>query len=90
MIPEFKNYNRQHYLEMKKKELIEEEWDRELQMAMNASDPLGVVPEESHGAHSKPRKKKSAKEDQTDLTNKLQNIDFIDRTPSPVDRLDTI
>lgn len=42
MIPEFKIYNRYQELERKAREEKELAWERELLLAMNASDPLST------------------------------------------------
>ncbi|KAF2893361.1 hypothetical protein ILUMI_12812 [Ignelater luminosus] len=155
IIPEFKVYNRYQELARRERELKELAWERELQLAMEASDPLSTGSKEDTSAptqtcsscpkarnidmkinNTSPQIKKlrscgpttkegccSAKggkclnllEDSTssqlpsisnqnkvgsgkekvrtssdticDIQNKLQSLDFIDRSPSPVERL---
>lgn len=41
IIPEFKIYNRYQELERREREKKEQAWEKELLLAMNASDPLG-------------------------------------------------
>lgn len=147
IIPEFKIYNR--YLEIEKKERERKElaWEKELETAMNSSDPLGqkrsaqmsscqscpkldacsktspqirkmfscdsnfkwtkkandkhksisehdklneeCAPENSGGMLTLPdRNVSKSSTDFSDVQTKLQNIDFIDRTPSPVEKIE--
>lgn len=154
IIPEFKVYNRYQELARRERELKELAWEKELQLAMEASDPLSTQKVDSDctmalaqtcsscpkGHHalqkmssSPPKLKKlrscdsglkeknlgpmkknisaeldirehsqlnSQKEEPNttiegndsgsdtlcDIQNKLQNLEFIDRSPSPVDR----
>lgn len=89
---------------MREREKKEKEWERELQLAMEASDPLNEIPpsvsskkiapneEKQHGKHHKRTHAHQKNEEKgpkgLDNPNKLQNIDYIDRTPSPIERLD--
>lgn len=53
MIPEFKIYNRYQELERKAREEKELAWERELLLAMNASDPLsGTTTSQRYKKHS--------------------------------------
>ncbi|KAF5308712.1 hypothetical protein FQR65_LT06073 [Abscondita terminalis] len=145
IIPEFKIYNRYQELAKREKELKELAWERELQQAMEASDPFGskdssddlkqtcsscpqkrdvdlqmhvrscdsdllensntlilnkltvddtnrsVLNETSQlnsQTHSTSIENNKPNSSATrDIQNKLQNIEFIDRSPSPIDRL---
>ncbi|KAK4875412.1 hypothetical protein RN001_011834 [Aquatica leii] len=150
IIPEFKIYNRYQELARREKELKELAWERELQQAMEASDPLASndvkqtcsscaqkrdieVSLQKHfracdsdlsenslvldkctndtivdtscsmldkisQLNSQTQSNENAKDLRVEniksnssticnMQNKLQNIDFIDRSPSPIDRL---
>ncbi|XP_031350155.1 serine/threonine-protein kinase 32B isoform X2 [Photinus pyralis] len=140
IIPEFKIYNRYQELARREKERKELAWEKELQLAMEASDPLSPVTKDNYTCSSCPKSRsvddscssilKSVKiyhktpciletkeflddtiieessqlvnqtsdnqsatsfqkEKVCDIQNKLQNFEFIDRSPSPVDRKDT-
>ncbi|XP_065174193.1 serine/threonine-protein kinase 32B isoform X2 [Atheta coriaria] len=132
IIPEFKIYNRYHELARRERERKEQAWERELQNAMNSSNPLEVLPENSaamhtcqscpklvtrqesdvtasprsgklqkmasydsaikvstkikHGCRSFSIKSSDIHNKGDDLLQKVQCLDFIDRTPSPNDR----
>ncbi|XP_044754182.1 serine/threonine-protein kinase 32B isoform X2 [Coccinella septempunctata] len=126
IIPDFKIYNRYHEMERKLREEKEQAWEKELQNAMDSSDPLTGSPPgddstESRGCSSKsqefdrhgptgtgkqdssnePRNKLLSNNGQllqipekeeiegNEVQNKLQNLDFIDRTPSPNEKSTT-
>ncbi|XP_017774375.1 PREDICTED: serine/threonine-protein kinase 32B-like [Nicrophorus vespilloides] len=137
MIPEFKIYNRYQELERRERERKEQDWERELQQAMNLSNPLDNGPETMPTCLSCPKldeesepeaspstpisklSKSSASCDSTsgpkyklrhglfkhkssgdkaeetkkkgganDMQSRMQGLDFIDRTPSPMDRVE--
>lgn len=105
-------------MERREKDRKETDWEKELQLAMTLSDPLGLnnrddsqplqtsrscpkLSDKAENVDTKFKKIKSCDssfgdkcaststetcERKCDIEEKLQNIEFIDRTPSPVDR----
>lgn len=129
LIPDFKTYNRYHEVEKRQREMKELAWEKELLLAMNASNPLNQAPNEKvavanssnvhHQKHHSKSKHSLSRVDESppasasqhgrqtqssgkrgdraqlksregtgEVQHKLQNLDFIDRTPSPIERLD--
>lgn len=133
IIPEFKIYNRYQELERRERERKELAWERELQLAMELSQPFATENEQdnqmiptcrscpkldekcikSDGKFKKVKshdcsfgnknrislkktsnsidadyvyKMKTHQENNAAIQEKLQNLDFIDRTPSPVEK----
>lgn len=128
IIPNFKTYNRYQEMEKRQREMKELAWERELLLAMNASNPLNQTPDQNvpttnsskvhqHTHYGKSKHGLSRVDEASDgasdherltqktdtcsnkaqlksrevtgeVQNRLQNLDFIDRTPSPIERLD--
>lgn len=115
IIPEFKIYNRYQELARREREKKEQDWEKELQLAMESSEPFkedtdpkiqkctGCKLESMINSKNKQlytNTKMSCNEtdvnckeqlklpEKQKIDDKLQNIDYIDRTPSPVERLD--
>lgn len=112
IIPEFKIYNRYQELARREREKKEQDWEKELQLAMESSEPFkeahgkmqkctGCKLESMHNSKNKQYAKVTTGDEsgggkeqlqlpeKGKIDDKLQNIDFIDRTPSPVERLET-